>query len=683
MARRLGTTLAPAALVLLVQLVFFPVPAGVWVRGAVVGGLTSLVALGMALVYRANRILNFAQGDLGAVPSVMVFLLITSSGWNYFLALTAGLAASLVLGGLVELVVIRRFFRAPRLLLTVATIGLSQVLAASAVLLPRLWHERLLAPVIAPPFHLTFTINPMVFGANDVIAMVAIPLLAGGLAVFLRFSHAGVAIRAAADNADRAGSLGVPVKRLHTMVWAIAGGLGFAAIFLRAGILGLPIGATLGFTILLRALAALMLGQMTDLGAIAASGVALGVLELGVNWNASSPLLADPVLAAVIVAALLIRRRSSSRAESTDTSTWQAAEETRPVPPELARLPEVRLVRWGGALVLAGVVLALPHVLSVDRSLKASAVIIYAILGVSLVVLTGWAGQVSLGQVAFFALGAALGGKATVSWHLDLTLALLLSTAAGALASVIIGLPALRLKGLYLAVTTFAFALAATSWFLNPRFFGWIPQNRIPRPALFGRVSIDSPTRIYYLALAGLVIVLVAARGVRRSRTGRVLIALRENERAAAAYGIDPVRAKLTAFALSGAIAAFAGCLFVHHQQAFGVGPYDPGQNLAVFTMVIIGGVGSLPGAILGALYLRGTQWFLPADWQFLATGAGALLVLVVAPYGLGGLASRLRDQGLRAVAKRRAIDVPSLTADSRRPKAPPAAESVLVGVRQ
>jgi len=664
--------------VLGVQLVFFPVPLGIWVEGAIIGGLTALVALGMALVYRANRILNFAQGDLGALPSVFVFLLITSWGWNYFLALTAGLVASVILGGLVELVVIRRFFKAPRLLLSVATIGLSQLLAGLAVVLPRLWHTQLLAPQINPPFHFTLTITPLIFNANDLIAVIAIPVLTAALGWFLYRTRTGVAVRAAADSSDRAGMLGVPVKRLHTVVWAIAGALAFAAIFLRAGILGLPVGDTLGFSILLRALAALMMGRLTNLTGIAVSGVALGVLELGVNWHASSPLLVDPVVAGVIAVALIARRAATSRADRSDASSWQAAEESRPIPAALRRLPEVRAARWGAAALLTATVLILPNVLSVDRSLKASAVLIYAILGVSIVVLTGWAGQVSLGQVAFFALGAALGGKATVAWHLDLTVACLLSAGAGAAAAIVVGLPALRLRGLYLAVTTFAFALATTSWLLNPEFFHWIPQNRIPRPALFGRISIESPTRIYYVALAGLVIVLVLVRGIRRSRTGRAMIALRENEQGAAAYGIDPVRTKLTAFAISGAIAAFAGCLFVHQQQAFGTQPYAASENLAVFAMVIIGGVGTLSGALLGALYLRGTQWFLPDDWQFLATGAGALLILMVAPYGLGGLATRVQDQLLRWVAGRRSIDVPTLTADGgtgagiRAPQPPP-----------
>lgn len=678
--RRLAATIGPALAIIAVQLVLFPVPAGQWLRGAIVGGLTALVALGMALVYRANRVVNFAQGDLGSLPAVLVVLLMTSWGWNYFVALGAGLVASVVLGAVIELAIIRRFFRAPRLLLTVATLGLSQLLVAFSILLPRLWDTRLLANRIDAPFDFSWEVSPLIFSANDVIALVVAPVVIFALAFFLRYTTAGMAIRASAENADRASLLGIPVKRLHTMVWAGAALLAFTATFLRAGILGLPVGYALSFGILLRSLAALMLGRLTNLPAITASAVALGVLELAVAWNASSPLLIDPILALVVVIALLARRRNVSRSDS-ETSTWRSADEVRPIPAELAGFPEVRAVRWGSATALVVAALVLPHLLSADHSLKASAVLIYGILGVSLVVLTGWAGQVSLGQIAFFAIGATLGAKATSDWGLDLTLALALATLVGGLVAVVIGLPALRVQGLYLAVTTFAFALATTSYLLNRRFFDWIPTARIERPDLLGLINIESPTSYYYVTLGGLVLVLVAVRGVRRSRTGRVLIALRENERSAQAFGVNPVTAKLAAFALSGAIAAFAGALFSHHQQAIGVSSYGPGQNLAVFTLVVIGGVGSVPGALLGALYLRGTQWFLPPDWQFVASGAGVLFVLLALPGGLGGLAYRLRDLWLRSVASRHDVVVPSLVADIRQEEpAPrtPTAEPVL-----
>src|SRR5690606_10703267 len=235
------------------------------------------------------------------------------------------------------------------------------------------------------------------------LALIAVPVVVALLALVLQRSDVGLAARAAADSADRASLLGIPVGRVQTGVWALAAGLAFVAVLLRAGVLGLPIGSALSLGVLLRALTALLIGRLTDLPVIAATAVALGVLELGVAFNASSPTVLDPILAAVVAVGLLLRglsakaRRATRLAEGEATS-WRSADEVRPIPRVIARLPVVRLVRVGGLAVLLAIAVALPYVLSVDRSLKSSAVLIYALLGLSVVVVTGWAGQVSLGQ---------------------------------------------------------------------------------------------------------------------------------------------------------------------------------------------------------------------------------------------------------------------------------------------
>jgi branched-chain amino acid transport system permease protein len=651
--------------VLGVQQLWFPVPLGIFVRGVVVGLLTALIAIGMALTYRSNRFVNFAQADLGTAPVVLVLMLMTAWSWPYLLALPAGILAAVLLGAIVELTIVRRFFGAPRLLLTVASLGLAQLLAAIAILLPRLWGAefRLLAERIEPPFELEVTIGTVVFNANDVIAMVVAPLALAAVALFLHGTDVGVAIRASADSADRAALLGVPVKRLQTVVWSVAALLAFVAVFLRAGILGLPITSALGMGLLLRSLAAMVLGGMSRLPAVAAAAVTLGVLEVAVGFSADSPLLLDPILAAIVVGALFLSRKSSRRVEEGASSTWRTAGDVRPIPEALARLPKVRAARWGGGMVVAALVLALPHVLSVDRSLKASALLIYAILGLSVVVLTGWAGQVSLGQVAFFAIGANIGAKATVDWGVDLTVALVGSALVGAAVAVAVGLPALRRRGFYLAVITLAFALATTSYLLNPKYFDWVLRvgEPVERPPLFGTIDIDSATGIYYLVLAVLVLCLLGLRGVHESRSGRAMLALRDNERGAEAYAVPATRTRLTAFAMSGALAGLAGCLFAHHQEAIGQQPYAPFQNFIVLTMVIIGGVATPAGAVLGALYLQGTYWFLPTQWQALASGIGVLGVLLIVPDGLGGVAFRLRDRWLSSVARANEVEVPGM----------------------
>jgi branched-chain amino acid transport system permease protein len=264
----------------------------------------------------------------------------------------------------------------------------------------------------------------------------------------------------------------------------------------------------------------------------------------------------------------------------------------------------------------------------------------------------------------------------------DLSIALLAGGAAGALAAIVVGYPALRRRGLTLAVSTLAFALFVSSYVLNQELFAdYLPGFRIDRLPVFGVFDIETETRFYFLSLVILGLMLIVVRGVRRSRTGRVLIAIRENNSAARSYGIHATRTNLACFALSGFIAAVAGVLFVHHQTGLQVGAgnlYLPAQSLRVFSMVVIGGLGSVPGVLLGATYVWGTEYFLPGQWQFLATGAGLLLILMILPGGFGALLYDARDWLLRQVAQRRQILVPSLVADrAERPVAdelPPAA---------
>lgn len=667
--RPILATLGPAIAVLVAQTALFRTDLGFMLQGATIGLLTALIAVGMALIYRANRVLNFSQADLGYIPGLLGVMLVAVSGLNYFLGFFAGLAVAIVGGALVELVIIRRFFRAARLILTVVTLGLTQLLVFLAFWMAELWDAPSRSQRVNFPVEIRFEVDSIIFREDYVVAWVLGPLAMIAVALFLRGTVIGTAIRGAAERADLAGLLGVPVKRLHTVVWSIATTLAFIAIWLRAGIIGLPVGAALSFNVLLRALAALTLGNLTNLPAIATSAVALGVLETSMVANNRSPAESGAVLAGVIIVALLARSllgRSDSRADADDTSTWQAAEEIRDVPPELRRVPEVMFARVGIALVIAAGALSLPLFLGTADLIKATAVAVFGIIGISVIILTGWAGQVSLGQMAFVAVGAAVTAKLTHEWNVDLILALLAAAGVGAAVAVVVGLPALRQRGLFLAVTSLGFSLATTSYFLNDEFWvgSWVHDSPFRRLPLFGRIEIDTPTRMYYVAVAALAVVLVAVRGVRRSRTGRVLLALRENEAATQTFGISPLRAKLTGFALSGAVAALAGGLFAYNLRIYTASSFEPGDSIEVFVMGVIGGLGSLAGGVIGAVYLQGMGWFLPGEWVFFASGVGVLIVLLVVPSGIGGLFFWVRDQWLRWVATRRGIVVPSLLAD-------------------
>jgi branched-chain amino acid transport system permease protein len=670
----------PALAILVVQQLLFPVDIGSWTLGLVVGLLTALVALGLALIYRANRILNFAQGDLGTVPTTLAVGLISITGVPYLVGLVAGLGAAIVLGVVIELAIIRRFFRAPRLLLTVATIGISQLLIVCGLLLPRLWGERIFAGQELPdPFEASVQIGGQTFGGSELTALVVAPLLMLALAAFLRGTDVGVAVRASAERADRAALLGIPVRRLQTLVWAIAAVLSFAGVFLQVSIFGYSAAGTLSPQALAFALAALVIGRMDHLPAITAAAVALRILDQGVL--AAYPSTEGPrylVLAVVVIVVLVLRSPSNRRADVDGASSWSAADEVRPVPIELRTLPIVRWARWLVPIVGVVVAACLPLVLGPSDELRASTVAVFALITLSVVVLTGWAGQVSLGQMSFVAVGAAVGAVATATWHVDLSLGLLAAGTAGAVVAVLVGLPALRLSGIFLAVTTLAFSLACSNYLLNRKEQDWIPRGDVLARPLFRQFDISSEAAMYQVVLAVVVLSFLAVAGIRKSRTGRVLLAVRDNERGAAAYSVSVVRAKLLAFALSGFLAAVAGCLLVHVNRGYDERPFVVAQSLAVFTGAVVGGLGSLAGAVLGALYLNGGTWFLSDEWRLLPSAIGVLVVLMVLPGGLGNLAYRGRDAWLRRLARKRGIVVSSLVADTAGDDAPEAIKVAL-----
>jgi branched-chain amino acid transport system permease protein len=647
---------AAPAVILAVQLVFFGMPLGLWLRGVVLGMLTALLAVGLALVYRANRVINFAQADLGSAPVALSVGLIVFWGWSYWLGLIGGLLFSLLLGVVTEVAIVRRFRRASRLVLTVATVGIANLLVALAIVTPRLWGRNAASERISAPFDWTFEIGDVVLSANDLIAAIVAPLAMIGVALFLGATRTGLAVRAAAERGDRAAMLGIPVARLSTIVWALAASLSFLALFLQSTVLGVPLGSAIRVTALVQALAALVIGRMDRLPTIALTAITFGVLEYGVRWNHDDPSLIDPMVAAAVLIALLAQRRRTTRRDTDETSSWRGVEEIRPLTPQGSRLTGVRVAKV--ALVVAGIVglWLIPTLLRVDQVIKASAIVVFAVIGLSLVVLTGWAGQISLGQMAIVAVGAAVSATCTSKWDVDLSLALVAGGAAGAVTAFLIGLPALRLRGLYLAVTTLAFALAVQSWLLSDEWFHWFPPTteRLQRPELFGRISIDSATAYYWYTIVIAVLVFAAVIGIRRSRTGRVIVATRDNERAAQSFSVKIVRAKLSAFTISGAVAGVGGGLFVHLNQAFSLNVYHPGESLNVFVSSVVGGLGSVWGAVLGATYLRGTQWFITApEWYFVSTAAGVLLVLLLLPGGLVSVFVRLRDLGVRWLLRR------------------------------
>ncbi len=644
------------------------VPTGLYLQGLVVGLLGALLAIGLVLVYRANRIINFAQGELGAFAATMAAELYQVFHWPYFAAVLAGVVATVASSLLIEFAVVRRFAKAPRLILTVATIGVAQILGFLEIAMPTIINRnidrRQIRASLQSPFGLDFEFAHVQFTADHFVVLVITPLVLAGLALFFRYTRYGIAARATAENAERARLLGVRISRVSLVVWGLAGLLSAVTAILRAPVLGFTLGVIGGQGLMLRALAAAVIGRMESLPVTVAASVLLTMAEQTIFFSFGQTGIGELFLLGVIVVALLLQRKRLGRVDL-GASTWRAVQEVRRIPTELRRVREVQVGRFavfGGVGLLA---LIVPFFLSGSNTNLASAILIYSMIGISIVMLTGWSGNVSLGHWAFVGVGALVAGKiASGSNPQDFFVTLLFVGSLGAVVAMLIGLPALRIRGLFLGVTTLAFAIASYSWFFQ---LGIVtPEGAIPRPELLGVIDITSEFAYYYVCLVALILTAIAGWNLRRTRTGRNFVALRDNELQAQALGVRPVRAKLTAFAISGFFAALAGGLYAYHQQSLRFDRFPPEFSLALFAMVVIGGMGSMTGAVLGAIYLRGVQFYLPAEYQLLATGFGMLLLLLLFPGGLGQIVFTWRDRYLRWVAERNKLVVPSLVADVR-----------------
>jgi len=647
------------------------VPPGVVLRGIVSGLLYALTAMGIILVYRANRVINLSQAALGSVAAVIAIEFVLH-GLPYLVAVPLGLVIAALIGAGTERVIIRRFRNAPRLIVMVATIGLAQILTGISILIPVVWEGGLKGTKAVPfgtPFKTTFFVFPELFRGDHLAVLVAVPLVILVIGLFLRATDYGIGIRAAAENSSRAHLLGIPVLRLSTMVWSIAAVLSALTAILRVPLVGFVSFQDVsggGFALILRTLAVAVIARMENLPRAVIGAIAIGVFENAAIWNLPRTTVVDAMLVVVILVALLVQRDFFSRAAETGISSWRAIREVRPIPAELRKLPEVRFGLRGLGVLLLVVAAAFPLWANTSQEEAASLVWIYAIVAISLLVLTGWAGHISLGQWAFAGFGGATASVLYGRHGWDIFPAALAGVVVASLVALLVGLPALRIRGPFLAVTTLAFAVTSATYFLEDRYFPWFIEKRIERPVLLNRLPLDRPWQMYLVCLVSLVGVAAGANALRRSHTGRILIAVRDNEIAAEASAINTTRAKLTAFVISGAIAGFAGVLYVVHENGLYTDSFNANVSMLLFSMVVIGGLGSLPGVVLGAAYIRGVQFFLPPEWALLASGAGILFLLLFLPEGLGGLLYAARDSYLRWVARRRGILVPSLVADRR-----------------
>lgn len=654
--------------------------------GLVAGCSLGLQSLAVVLVYRSSRVVNFAQVQLGAITAVLfgeilrhhAILRVTGLGCDgchatptaaateYWVALAGTLLVAPLCALIVYFGVMRPLARASRLVGTVATLAAGTVLTYAAQLVGQAFDPNASAltgtpvntrPPLDKPLHLG---GPVVLDLGSWLTVVVAVLALALITLFLRRARMGRAIRAAADNEDRARSLGIGPIGVQAVVWMIAGllsGLGALLDSMATGV-----GGSGGVTVpvIVTILAAAVLASLDSLPLALLSAVALGILQQAVIAGNVDQGLRDLVVFAIIVGILLLRPRELSGRLAAAAGAWATSRETRPVPAALRDLQPVRRMRRWTVGVLVVVVLALPWVLSPGGTGQASQFITYAIVGLSLLVLSGWTGQISLGQFGLAGVGAWVASWLAGTAGLSFWVTVPLGAVAGTLAALVVGLPALRIRGLYLAITTLAFAELTQTLLFGQKLGATLIPDHLDRPSILGLDGADERAFFYLLVVIAGGCAL-AVTGLRRSRTGRALIASRENEQATQAFGVNLTRARLQAFVVSGFFAALGGALFAYQVGGASGGGFTPEFSEKLFLMTVVGGLGAVAGPFLGAVFLVLATTVVDAGTGSAAVVAvAAIILLLSAPGGMAQLVASLRDSFLRRVADRYHVEVPA-----------------------
>ena len=630
-------------------------PWEVLLLGVLTGLTYGLLAVGLVLVYRSSKFINFAHGEIGAFGAAFLGLFAGRFGWPYWIAFLVAIAVSAGVGGLTEGVLLRRLHAAPKLVSMVASLVLAQFLTVFALVINA---QALSGTVFPQPTFFgqdltvvrdTITIQPAYF-AMAVLA----PIVMVALFAFLRRSRFGIAIRAAAANEDAAAMAGISPRFMSTMTWALAGGIAAFTASLVLPTRGLVIGQAFGLSLLLPALAAAVVARMRNLPLAFGVGIGAGLVERLISFNTGSDGMVRMVLFVVILVALLLQNREGSRAR--ETGSWLSVESWPRLPDAVRDLPEMRGLRVAGAVLGFTGLLVLGQLVSNETAFVLIQVLAIGIVGLSIGFLTGLNGQLSLGQFAIAGFGAV--ASYVVGRQIgDFTLGIMAGAAFGGVVSVLIGIPALRVRGLLLAVVTLAFALASQSYLLQQ---SWLLGDGIaPGRPLFGNREFDLATEYYYVVVLALAVALWVMNNLRRSGFGRSLVALRDNEDNARAFGVFQVRRTLVAYAVAGAFAGLGGAAYGHSISSLDDAFFTADISISVVIMAVVGGIGVLIGPLLGALYVIGVPSLFDLDFAGAALHAfGLLLVVLLAPGGIVGMFRGLRDRVVGAIAAKHGLSI-------------------------
>lgn len=658
------------------------------VLGLLQGLLIALLSVGIVLVYRSSRFLNLAHGQLGAVSALLMAKLVVDWGWSYW----AAFPVALLVGAAVGVGVDRVFFRrlrarsASTVALLLLSVGVSQILLAVTFIHAVKPDQIKLAQHGYPlPFKASFTVGGVILHGQYILIAILGPIAVLGLGAFLRYSLMGKMIRAAAGNPEWARSCGISPARTSAVTWGIAGALSAVSAILQASTLGQFDATALGPEQLFLALGAAAFGAFASIPLAVAGGLALGLVQQLTVARTSNTGTAQLVVFAVVLAVIFVRGRVIGAVFQATGSAVDDLPPTRIPAAVRSRLYARRpAVAFGALALLVGVIApALPPFDSTADQFLLATLLIYAIVAVSLTMVTGWGGQLSLGHFAVVGVGAYTAARLSDHGYGLVPLALA-GGAMGALTLVVIAVPALRVRGFSLAVTTLGGGIVASEYLFHTRWFtASVTSSRDvgPIPLIPRSVNLSSQLGVYYVSLVVLVLIAVTSVALRRSLPGRIMIAVRDDERASASYGITPTTVKLTLLAISGFFCGVAGALWVDAIRGARPEHFPPTLSLALLALPVIGGLGSVGGAVAATVLIYvPTMFILPSlsnttgGWltrafgdsggaeffTFALSGLGICVVLLANPTGLAGTVRRLWQRYLDAVGA--ALDRRALT---------------------
>lgn len=554
------------------------------ILGLGIAAVYTLLGHGIVLIYRGSGVINLAQGAYAMVGAFVYYDLRTGNGFAFLPAFFVALIVAGLLGAITYPLVMRPLRNASPIARLIATLGV--LIVVQAVGLLRFGSATVLVPSFLPEN--VFHVSGIFIGEDRMILLGIAVALTAALWAASRLSLFGLASRAVAENQRAAASLAWSPDRVATANWALGGVLAAASGVLVVPLTGLQ--ATNLTLIVIAALAAALIGGFSSFPLTLAGGLAVGIAQSEVSqyWNQQG--VSDALPLVVIVAILMLRgKRIPLRGMTIDR-----------LPALGSGAPRFRVL----LPVVAGFSALVLFVFPMDWNVSIGSTLVVSIMLLSVVVLTGYAGQVSLGQYALGGVGAFVAGRLVASAGWPMWLAIILGVAGAVVVGLLFALPALRTRGVHLAVVTLGLGLSLqTVVFGNADYTGGIAGTTVGPLHLLG-INLDPiqhPERYTVFVVLVLTLCGLAVCNIRRSRVGRRMIAVRSNERAAASLGISVVGAKLYAFAVAAALAGISGILLGLSAYTIVFSNYDPISSIYAVALSVIGGVGYVTGTIFGA----------------------------------------------------------------------------------